>query len=89
MLIWMALGLVAFGGLVFWRESRAGRQPEAIGFLFGIPGIYVCALSALENAPWLYIPGFIMLCGAYAARFWYVRRARSTAAQYSNSTDDQ
>jgi hypothetical protein len=71
-------------------ELAAGQKPsDSCSAYLAYMSVHVCALSALENAPWLYIPGFIMLCGAYAARFWYVRRARSTAAQYSNGTDDQ
>ena len=88
-LIFMAIGLVAFGGVVLWRESRVGRRREAIGFLFGFPAICLCAVAALENVRWLYIPGLILLCCSYAARIWYTRHARSTAVEYSNGTDEQ
>ena len=85
----MALGLVVFGGVVLWRESRAGRRREAIGFLFGFPALYLCGLAALENVPWLYVPGLILLCCAYAARIWYVRRTRSAASEHSKGADEQ
>jgi len=80
--------MTAFGALVFWRESRCGNRQQAIRFVLGIPGVYLCACAALERVGWLYIPGLALIAASNVGQFLMVRRSRRAAAEYSNGNDD-
>jgi len=86
-LVVMGIFATACGGLVFWRESRRGSRQQAVWFLVGIAGLYVCTCAAIEHVGWLYIPGLAVLAASYIGQFLTSRRSRRTAAEYGNGTD--
>jgi hypothetical protein len=88
-LVVIAAFMAAFGGIVYWRESRRGNRQQAIRFVIGIPGVYLCACAALERVGWLYIPGLTLIAASYVGQFLVLRRSRRIAAKYSNGADDQ
>lgn len=74
-LVWIALILCAFGGLVLWRESRRATWKQALAFMIGIPGVYFCVCAAWEKLPGFYIPGFASILTSYVCQYRVNKRS--------------
>lgn len=83
-LILVGVAFGAFGGFIFWRESRRGNRGQALGAALGIPGAYICWCAVLERVGWFYVPGLVLLGASYAVQLLYMRRARRTPMERRN-----
>jgi hypothetical protein len=77
-LLWIALALALFGALAFWRLSKRGTRQQAVAFVIGIPGVYLCLVSEWKDIHLLLIPGVVILLAGSIVQYRANKKAPGT-----------
>ena len=77
--------MVLFGAFVFWRESKRGRRQQAIGFVIGIPGLYLCLISQWNHIYLLLVPGVAVMLAGYVVQYRALKKTPRDALPHRRS----
>ena len=69
------VAMVAFGGFVYWNESRRGNRSQVRAALIGFPGVYLWVCAEVEKLPTLAIVGVALVLAGGIAQLVVIKRS--------------